>query len=333
MALSAEQRGYLATTKVPGTRETVVALREYMGLADLSYAEMAERVGYSRPAIAHFLGGDYAKLASTDKNLRVALWDYMHRNPVGPRVCVNGRLFETENFRRIREYFTAAVESGEVALLYGPPGTQKTFVLEHLIAARNLERKHDALYVYASQGITPLALLKRIGRETGVHIGWQVREHLISNLLAHFKTRPSPPAIVIDEAQHLPVNSLEILRELHDRAGCGLVLAGSHNLYENFLRGRQYLEQWLSRIDHKEPLPGLRPEEVREIAARELGNGQPALISERKAKLLVEACRVEDIFARGLDGKPKPVKYLSVRRLVKTIAQLKAQNSHLAATG
>lgn len=325
MALSAEQRGYLATTKVPGTRQTVAAVREYMACADLTLRELAERVGYSRPAIAHFLGGDYAKLASTDKNLRVALWEHMRRNPLRPRVRMNGRLFETENCRRIREYFTAAIESGEVVLLYGPPGTQKTFVLEHLAAARNVERKHDTLYVYASQEITPSALLNRIGREAGVHMGWQNRERLLSNILANFDARPSPPAIVVDEAQHLPVNSLEILRELHDRAGCGLVLAGSHNLYENFVRGRQYLEQWLSRIDHKEPLPGLQPEEVREIAAQELGNGQPAMISQRKAKSLVEACRVEDIFGRGPNGKPATVKYLSVRRLVKALAQLKAR--------
>jgi DNA transposition AAA+ family ATPase len=325
MALSAEQRGYLATTQVPGTRESVAALRQYMALADLSNHEMAERVGYSRAAVAHFLGGIYAKLASTDKNLRVALWDYMLRNPIEPRAWVKGHLFETENVRRIRKYFVAATERGEVVLLYGPPGTQKTFALEHLVAKRNRDRKHDALYVYASQDIRPLALLKRIGREAGVRIGFNVRERILRNILASFHARPRPPAIIVDEAQHLPVDSLEILRELHDRSECGLILAGSHSLYENFLRGRQHLEQWLSRIDRKDPLPGLLEEEVREIAARELGNGHPSKISEKQFNVLLNWCRVDDTFARSPDGKSAPGKYLSVRRLVKIIAQFKAR--------
>jgi len=148
-------------------------------------------------------------------------------------------------------------------------------------------------------------------------------ERLLSSIFADFRARNRPPAIVVDEAQHLEVPSLEILRELHDRSGCGLVLAGSHNLYENFLRGRAHLEQWLSRIDHKDPLPGLLADEVREISSRELGNGEPEKLSEMQLKKIVAACSVEDIFARGGDGKPRVVKYLSVRRLVKFLGQVR----------
>src|SRR5260370_22602629 len=143
----------------------------------------------------------------------------------------------------------------------------------------------------------PRSLLKRIGREAGVFTNGASIGRLARSVLAEFRVQKRPPAIVVDEAQHLEIPSLEILRELHDRSGCGLVLAGSHNLYQNFLRGRAHLEQWLSRIDHKDPLPGLLADEVREISPRELGNGEPAqLIALQITKNVAAAC-VRDSFA------------------------------------
>jgi DNA transposition AAA+ family ATPase len=330
MALSTIERAELARASVPGTAETLAAVREHMQLADLSIAEFAERIGYGKSSVQHFLYGSYRRIASTDKNLRRAAWDYMQRKPLRSRARANGRLFETGNYKTILRYVLAAIDSGEVSLLYGPPGTQKTFALEHIVAERNRAGKNDAIYIYSSEQMTPLWLLKRIGREAGVRVGFAVRDRILSNLLANFATRPRPPAVIADEAQHLPVAALEVLRELHDRSGCGLVLAGSHNLYQNFLRGRQYLEQWLSRIDHKDPLPGLSEDEVRGIAARELGNGHPAKLSEKQATALVHACQVDDIFARGSEGKPAPKKYLSVRRLVKVLAQHKSKKKAAA---
>lgn len=309
---------------IPPADETRAAARDYMAKADLSRDEFAERVGYSHSAIGHFFHGRYSEVAKSDVHIRATIWEFMRRHPIEPTTHSHGRLFETENVRRMRAYFTAAVENGEIGLIYGPPGTQKTFTLEHLIAARNRAGKNDALYVYASVEMTPMVLMKRLGREAGVRIGYHVRERITANVIDAFRTRENKPAIVVDEAQHLTVKSLEALRELHDRAGCGVVLAGSHDLYEKFLQSRAQLEQWLSRIDHKEPLPGLLEGEVREIAARELGNGQPAKLGEKQFAALLDACRVDDVFARGADGRHSPRKYLSIRRLVKVLAQVKA---------
>jgi DNA transposition AAA+ family ATPase len=314
----------------PPTAQVQRRLLEYMGLTDMSAQEVAERTGYARSTVNFFVRGAYGKVTGDDRCLRAAMWDMMERNPIRVSARNHARLFPTENYRRIQKYFEAAIERGEVCLLYGPPGTQKSFVLEYLVAERNRKKLNDAVYVYASCDIRPLALLKRIGRQAGVPIKTQAVERMISGLLAHFASLDKPPAILVDEAQHLHIEALEILREVHDRSGCGLVLAGSHNLYENFLRGRAQLEQWLSRIDHKDPLPGLQENEVHEIAARELGNGHPSKLTERQLDTLVKACRVDDVFARSADGKPEAVKYLSVRRLVKVLAQHKAKREAAA---
>jgi DNA transposition AAA+ family ATPase len=294
-----------------------------MARADMTREEFAERIDYSRSAVVHFLRDAYHEIAESDILFRSAAWEYLQRHPVEVARENVGRLFVTQNYKRIRQYIFAAAERGQVCLLYGPPGTQKSFVIEYLVAERNREKKNDLISVYASIKMPPRALLHRIALATGGAIPQRSREQLLAGLIRYFRSRPSPGAIIVDEAQHLGIEALEILRELNDRGHCGLVLAGSHNLYENFLRGRQHLEQWLSRIDHKEPLPGLLEKEAEEIARRELGNGEPAEISKIRLDKIVAACRVDDIFARDKEGKPALRKYLSVRRLVKIIAQLK----------
>jgi len=319
-------RNRLSHVDAPDSNTVREALKNYLGVMDLIPAQFAERVQRGESTINFFLQDRYRNVGSDDSMIRKLIWDYLQRNPIsadgGALPACHGRLFRTKNFRIISEYLKSACDEGAVCLLYGPPGTQKTFALSHLIAERNREKKAPAIYIYASECMTPRQLLKRVGQGAGVFVNLAA-DRIIGSILAVFKSVERPPAVIVDEAQHLKIPALEILRELHDRSGCGLLLAGSHSLYDNFLRGRARLEQWLSRIDYKDPLPGLLEDEVREISCRELGNGQPAKLVEAQVKKIVAACSVEDIFARGADGKPRVTKYLSVRRLVKFLSQVK----------
>lgn len=308
---------------LPPSEEVIAMVRDYMSRTDLSAAEFGGRVGYKGTSLNLFLQGRYTEVASNDVKMREACIEEMRRKPIGPRIREQrGRVFETENLRRIRAGLAAAADRGQVVLLYGAPGTQKTFALETLIAERNRDGRANAVYVYASVRMTILALAKRLGREIGVRLGYRSKERIIQNIIDAFQSGAvKQTAIVIDEAQHLDIDSLEIIRELHDQAGCGVVLAGSHDLFERFMSQKKYLEQWLSRIDLKDPLPGLREHEVRAIVETELGE----TLTEKKFNVWLAGCRVDDFFARGADRKPEPHKYYSVRRLVKAIEQARAQ--------
>jgi DNA transposition AAA+ family ATPase len=330
-----KDRHRLSQVNAPDSETVRAALRKYLGVMDLTAGQFAERVRRGESTVNAFLLGYYRTAGCGDSMIRKQIWDYLERFPISADVGMppnsSGRLFQTKQFYLISGYFAAACDQGAVCLLHGPPGTQKSYALTHLIAERNREKKNPALYIYATVDMPPRSLLKRIGREAGVFTNVASIERLLSSILAEFRLQKRPPAIVVDEAQHLGISSLEICRELCDRSGCGLILAGSHNLFQNFLRGRAHLEQWLSRIDHKDPLPGLLEEEVREISTRELGNGEPAKLSEVQLKKIVAACSVEDIFARGEDGKPHVAKYFSVRRLAKFLGQVKKKKAEVAA--
>ena len=332
MAMSLEKIDIAARIDPPATAQVRERLTQYMAELGLGSREIGEQIGFSGSALRSFIRGDYRKKGSRTnaffvERLSAAIWNLMERNSARPVPRNPARLFPTENFRRIQSYFKAATERGEVCLLYGPPGTQKSFVLEYLVEERESKGLSDAIYVYMTFDTRPLALLRRIGIGAGVITSSNSIDSMLARLCARFSSAHRPPAIIVDEAQHLGVEALEVLRELHDRAGCGLLLAGSHDLYEKFLRGRRELEQWLSRVDHKDPLPGLKVHEVQEIAARELGNGQPAKLSDKQVEVLVKACLVDDFFGHGADGKQGPVKYLSVRRLVKVLAQFRARKA------
>ncbi len=79
------------------------------------------------------------------------------------------------------------------------------------------------------------------------------------------KLEADPHLILIDEAKHLSVASLELLRHIHDLSRCGMVLVGTKRLYDLFTNGgrkSQDFEQLWSRVAVHDLLPGMAPSEV-----------------------------------------------------------------------
>ena len=62
------------------------------------------------------------------------------------------------------------------------------------------------------------------------------------------KAKPEKRLLIIDEAELLTLNSLEILRRIHDKAGIGIVLAGMPRLRANLRGARGQYKQIYSRI-------------------------------------------------------------------------------------
>jgi len=150
-------------------------------------------------------------------------------------------------------------------------------------------------------------------------------------VLNDFRRRPQVPAVILDEAQHLDMDALEGVRQIHDmtrrdgRRGCGIILAGSHSLLREFLhpQRRARLEQVLSRFPNRIQLEGMTKQEILTLAGRAFGNGKPARLSDQQEKILLQRCTVEDPFFIGADGKQAPRSYYSSRRLLEYIRQQK----------
>jgi DNA transposition AAA+ family ATPase len=129
----------------PPTEVVQERVRQYLALSQLSLSELAHRVHYGPNSLSIFMAGGYIsqRVALTDVRIRRALADYMDANPLtadttGGVSPEDGQLYETANVQVLREWFTRCLNHREMAVVYGPPGAQKTFVLSHLIAQYNL---------------------------------------------------------------------------------------------------------------------------------------------------------------------------------------------------
>ena len=181
---------------------------------------------------------------------------------------------ETMTAKIILEKLHEADERRELALLYGPPGIGKTFAIEEFIERTERSddpEKPEVLYGTAHGASTPKSLMAALCRQVGIpHLGSAstLAETLVRKLeTGHY-------LIIVDEANHLDIEAMELLRYVYDRGHLGVVLVGTLRLYETFTDGSRpasELEQLWSRVGICELLPGLMEYEARQMIQKTLG--------------------------------------------------------------
>src|SRR6185312_8625070 len=158
MGLSTKQREQLLARTLPQRHHVTAALSEYLQRTGLTPADFAKRINYSAVTLRFFLGGRYENVASDDTAIRAAIMDFINAHPIDLVTESDGRLYETENVRLIRDCFYQALDGRRAYYFRGAPGSQKSFVLQHLIAELNLaeisKNGHGrrAFYVYCREG-------------------------------------------------------------------------------------------------------------------------------------------------------------------------------------
>jgi DNA transposition AAA+ family ATPase len=294
--------------------DTIARARHYMAVADMDTPQFARLCGRSLAAVQSVLNGTYP---ASDTRIREAMELAMRQNPVGQvAVACEGKLYETENVAQIRAIFDHCHRYQSMAYVYGPPGSQKTFVLEQLVAAFNrreqgLGSKNYAFYVRASIGIRPRDLVAKICKAVGAHVGRTLQTCMNS---LRDRLRNTRTVIVLDEAQLCGIEALEALRELQETdTGFGLLFAGSHRLKQFFDQHAAELEQFNSRIDAGIELQGISPACARAILAAEC----PGIADDEIDTIVAEAT-TRDIYSRDASRT-----YLSVRRIFRSITAIK----------
>jgi DNA transposition AAA+ family ATPase len=323
MAFSTRERANLLTRTLPKRKETVRLLLDYLDRTGLTQVDFARRINYSVVSVRMLVCDRYEAVAGDDTAIRAAILDFIAAHPIEAVTESEGKLYETENVRLVRKYFYEALDGHRAYYFRGAPGSQKSFVLQHLIAELNRSEisknghGRRAFYVYCSQGIRPNQLMRAAAEAAGsISVGDNRR--LFKNLRFDLGRRKA--LFVFDEAQHLDVNCLETLRELHDMPPhCGLLFAGSHELEKTFQR--LDMEQWHSRLRQGAELPGVSEAEAFEIVRAELGQ-QP----ETKIQALVKKCYATDL------RKGREVKYISARTLFWSIQTIQERQGAKGAT-
>jgi len=296
----------------PTREEARDALRQYQMRTGLSLGEIAIRIGYARRSLLQYASsGRYGDGNGAEAAGRIM--HFIETNPPEAPAFPGDKLYDTENVRVIDREIRNA-RRGHFTLVYGPAGTQKSFVFEWRTAeAWRQALEPGVVYVYADPGMTPAWLVQEIALGLGAHVG-NNRHATLRAILYTLRHRKSPVAIIIDEAQNLAkrLDTLEVLRQVCDRGRIGLLIAGHDNVEDIFQpRGDGQLAQWRSRIEqHRRCLPGLSQSEARKIIQGEVG-----AVPEKVAETLVAGSMEHD--TRKRKG------YISARRLFNALRDFK----------
>ena len=116
----------------------------------------------------------------------------------------------------------------KIALVYGDYGLGKSETIKWWTF------KNDCVYVRANKGMSLRWLLSEIAEELGAESFWHSQETFG---IIESKLLQEPKTIIIDEVDYLINNSvIEILRDLHDKSGCPMVLVGMANIDKKLSR-------------------------------------------------------------------------------------------------
>lgn len=116
----------------------------------------------------------------------------------------------------------------KIILVYGEYGLGKSETIKWWTF------KNDCIYVRANQGMSSRWLLSEIVEELGEEPFWHVQDTF--NLVEQ-KLKQNPKPLIIDEIDYLVNNNvIEVLRDLHDRTVCPMILVGMVNIDKKLSR-------------------------------------------------------------------------------------------------
>lgn len=282
--------------------------KKYMRRTGMAPADFARRCGYHYKTLTQFLANKYRRGAGSREQLICdAILHFIGTSHTDSDDAFTGTLYEIGNVRAVREIFTMLCDRPCIVLGYAPPGSGKTDVAKALMpqfAASGV----PLFRVYCRRGISKRDLMRRIAIKCG-SIGDLSIERTINNLRYDYAGKRV--ALYFDEAQHLSVDCLEIVRELYDEMKWSICFAGSHQLDRIFTKWIGDLEQLERRITAKITLPALTPDEARHIIASELPDLNTAQIGT-----IIDLSHV-DIRSDGAIRR-----YLSVGRVMANIRDI-----------
>lgn len=304
-------------------QECIARVQDYLARTGLHQGDFARRLGIGKSSLGFFLGGTYHNVAGTAVHLVKKLNEFMDAHPVTPLTRVQGEIYDTSNVRLIRETFEKLLPRPVAYMIYAPPGSQKSFVLEHQVADLNAAEIANpegrrAFYVYVRKNITPRALVRRIAIACGCRANVDV-DAMLNNL--RFEFRDVRAVLVFDEAQRLSLECLETIQELLDQPPYfSLLFAGTHDLRKRFDENSASWEHLNSRVIAKVLLPGLERGEARHIIEREIGDTLKQLPARKAEELtagLIAKATVPDFYNDKRN-------YINVRTLTNALNQIKA---------
>jgi len=186
-----------------------------------SSAKVAKKLGMSSSTISLWVNGRYQGDNAKVEKVVQAFLDGQAQASSAPK-----DEFEFVRTSVVRDLEKAArtAEYGEqTRVVIGASGIGKTTAIRHIAKTRP-----GVIVVEAYQGMTKKAFIQVIAKQCGAipSGGFTELFHAVVEAL-----RDSERLIIVDEAEHLPVQALDAARRIHDFTRCGVLMVGLPRFY------------------------------------------------------------------------------------------------------
>lgn len=213
----------LSPPPVPGApSEMAQRLKAHMEEAGLSYAQAAIQTGIPKGTLGPWLSGTYNGVA---ENIAAKAEKYLESLSERSKVAempVEPGFIETPSSTAFRAVFEYAQSVPDVGLITGNAGVGKTVSAEQYV-----KTTPDVWMMTADSSMrSPTAVLRELTEI--VDASEKRGPRMMASLIARVKGTQG--LIIVDEAQNLQTEAIDLLRTIYDRGRIGLVFMGNEPL-------------------------------------------------------------------------------------------------------
>jgi len=237
--MSIEAKKNWSPEEMAELRAKVKAIQE----GGVKLTQIAAEVGIPYGTFTSWNGGTYAgdndKIATAVEKWLMSREDRARTAAILP---TSPGFQRTPTAEKILALLNFCHHAPDLGVLAGGAGIGKTTAIEEY------QRRASNVFIVTAEPVSRSAhaVLQDLAEVIGVVEKSTTRlSRAIQNRL-----RNTNALIIVDEAQHLPTGTLDQLRSLHDRAGCGLVLSGNQTVYSRLAggNGKPEFAQLFSRV-------------------------------------------------------------------------------------
>ena len=238
-------------------------LQDYIEENGVSQKALEKPIGYSSSVISQYLEDIYK---GDVKAVETAVEQFLARENDRRSQSKEKLAFTpTASAKKALALVRSAHLMGVFNALIGDPGLGKTVSLEQYQS----KYPRKVLFIAAHKGYSARAMIIKLHTLLGGD-GVGSQAYLTEEIIKLIKG--GDRCILIDEADHLNLGCLEIIRHIHDMTECGLILAGTQKLMMNLRGKRKQLEQLYSRLHDTVRLDRLSPEDTEKLIGTALPN-------------------------------------------------------------
>lgn len=227
--------------------------------------QVAQLLGVSIAVVSLYLKGDYTgNVAEIDRKVD----ELIERDKAKVvEAKYNAEFVRTYAARRGMDIIRFAHAEGDTNVIFGASGLGKTQMLKQYA-----KENSSAILLDVDPTFNSKVVLRKLAEETGV-TPTGTNNELFNTLVE--KLKGSERVILVDEAEHLPLKALEILRRLCDVSKIGLVLVGMPRLLVNLKGKNNDQAQLYNRVGHSCDLGNaLSNEDLALLASSALGTDE-----------------------------------------------------------